>query len=65
MVNQFMLATSSPRTFFIEFSIYFKWGGLEGKLFSPSRKQHNKKESSANDLFQRLNFEQSFFRTVF
>jgi len=34
-------------------------------LFSPSRKQHNNKESLATDLFKRLNFEQSFFKTVF
>ena len=32
-------------------------------MFSPSRKQHNNKESLATDLFQRLNFEQSFFKT--
>jgi len=34
-------------------------------LFSPSCKQHNNKESSATDLFERLNFEQSFFKIVF
>jgi len=33
-------------------------------LFSPSRKQHNNKESLATDLFERLSFEQSFFKTV-
>jgi len=37
----------------------------EGKLFSPSFKQHNNKESLATDLFERLNFEQSFFKIVF
>jgi len=50
-------------TLFIEFSMNFKWVG--GKLFSPSRKQHNNKESLATDLFEQLNFEQSFFKTVF
>jgi len=39
--------------------------GVEGKLFSPSRKQHNNKESLTTDLFEGLNFEQSFFKTVF
>jgi len=39
--------------------------GVEGKLFSPSHKQHNNKESLATDLFERLNFEQPFFKTVF
>jgi len=34
--------------------------GEEGKLYSPSRKQHKNKESLATDLFERLNFEQSF-----
>jgi len=34
-------------------------------LFSPSRKQHNNKDSLATDLFEPLNFEQSFFKTVF
>jgi len=34
-------------------------------LFSPSRKEHNNKQSLATDLFERLNFEQSFFKTVF
>jgi len=34
-------------------------------LFSPSRKQHNNRESLATDFFERLNFEQSFFKTVF
>jgi len=34
-------------------------------LFSSSRKQHNNKESLATDLFERLNFEQSLFKTVF
>ena len=38
---------------------------VEGKLFSPTRKQHNNKESLATDLFERLNFEQSFFKAVF
>jgi len=42
-------------TFFIEFSIILN--GVEGKLFSPSRKQDNNKESLATDLFERLNFE--------
>jgi len=50
-------------TFFIEFSINLN--GVEGKLFSPSRKQHNNKESLATYLFERLNFEQSFCKTVF
>jgi len=50
-------------TLFIDFSINFKRG--RGKLFSPFRKQHNNKENSATDLFERLNFEQSFFKTVF
>ena len=31
--------------------------GVEGKLFSPSRKQHSNKESWATDLFGRLNFD--------
>jgi len=48
---------------FIEFSINFK--RVEGKLFSPSHKQQNNKGSLATDLFERLNFEQSFFNTVF
>jgi len=39
--------------------------GVEGKLFSPTRKQHNNKESLANDLFEQQNFEQSIFKTVF
>ena len=39
--------------------------GVEGNLFYPSRKQHNNKDSLATDLFERLNFEQSFFKTVF
>jgi len=39
--------------------------GVEGQLFSASRKQHNNKESLATDLSERLNFEQSFFKTVF
>jgi len=34
-------------------------------LFSPSHKQHNNKESLLTDLFERLNFEQSFFKSVF
>ena len=34
-------------------------------MFSSSRKQHNNKESLVTDLFERLNFEQSFFKTVF
>jgi len=50
-------------TCFIEFSINLN--GVEGKSFSPSRKQHTNKESLATDLFERLNFEQSFFKTVF
>jgi len=50
-------------TFFIEFSKFLN--GVEGKLFSLSRKQHNNKESLAIDLFERLNLEQSFFKTVF
>jgi len=33
-------------------------------VFSPSHKQHNNKESLATDLFERLNFEQSFCKTV-
>jgi len=37
----------------------------KGKLFSPFYKQRNNKESLATDLFERLNFEQSFFKTVF
>jgi len=39
--------------------------GVEGKLFSPSHKQHNNKESLATDLFERLYFEQSCFENVF
>jgi len=39
--------------------------GVEGKLFCASRKQHNNKESLATDLFERLNCEQSIFKTVF
>jgi len=39
--------------------------GVEGKLFPLTRKQHNNKESLATDLFERLNFEQSFFKAVF
>jgi len=50
-------------TFFIEFSINIK--RVEGKLFSPFRKQHNNKESLATDLVERLNIGQSFFKTVF
>jgi len=34
-------------------------------LFSPSRKQHNNKESLATDLCEWLHFEQSCFKTVF
>jgi len=34
-------------------------------LFSPTRKQQNNKESLATDLLERLNLEQSFFKTVF
>jgi len=34
-------------------------------MFSPTHKQLNNKESLATDLFERLNFEQSFFKTVF
>ena len=46
---------------FIEFTINFKRG--RGQIvFSIS---HNNKETLANDLFDRLNFEQSFFKTVF
>jgi len=37
----------------------------EGKLFSPSRKQHNNKESLATYFFERLNFEQSFLKPYF
>ena len=52
-------------TIFTKFSTSFKRVGLDGKLFSPSRKYHNNKESLATDLFEQLNFEQSFFKTVF
>jgi len=34
-------------------------------LFSPSGKQYNNKESLATDLFERLNSEQSIFKTFF
>jgi len=34
-------------------------------LHLANSKQHNNKESLATDLFERLNFEQSFFKTVF
>ena len=49
-------------TFFVEFSINFN--GVEGKFFSPTCKQHNNKERLDTDLSERLNFEQSFFKTV-
>jgi len=52
---------SLVRAHFLLNSVY----GVEGKLFSPSRKQHNNKESLATDLFEWLNFEQSFFKAVF
>jgi len=39
--------------------------GVESKLFSPSRKQRNNKESVATDLLERLNFEQSFLKRFF
>jgi len=34
-------------------------------LFSPTRKEHNNKESLATDLFEQLNFEQSFQNCFF
>ena len=34
-------------------------------MFSPSRKQHNNKESLATDLFEQLNSEQSFLKAFF
>jgi len=34
-------------------------------LYSPTGKKHNNKENLVTDLFERLNFEQSFFKTVF
>ena len=34
-------------------------------MFSPTRKQRNNKESLATVLFEQLNFEQSFLKTVF
>jgi len=46
--------------FFIEFNKILN--KVEGKLFSPIRKQYNSKESLATDLFERLNFEQSFLK---
>ena len=45
--------------------IHYKSDGVEDKSFIPPRKQHNNKESLATDLFERLNFEQLFFKTVF
>jgi len=39
--------------------------GVQDKLFSPTRKQRNNKESLATVLFEQLNFEQSFLKTVF
>ena len=34
-------------------------------MFSPSRKQHNNKQRLTTDLFERLNFEQSFSKPFF
>jgi len=61
-----LLAILVVNTFPI-FSAFFTYAcnGVEGKLFSPSRKQHNNKESLATNLFKQLNFEQSCFKTVF
>jgi len=53
-------AVSLVHAHFLLNSIYIL-DGVESKLFSSSRKQHNSKESLATDLFERLYFEKSFF----
>ena len=59
-------AVSLVHALFLLNSVAYKFlNGMECKLFSPTRKQYNNKESLATDLFERLNFEQSFFKTVF
>jgi len=50
-------------TFFIEFGINSKRARCQ-IVFSIT-KQHNNKERLVTDFFERLHFEQSFFKTVF